>query len=56
MRGPRKDPKKGVLTVREGERRQFGGVMVGVLVPISVEGGGGRQERRGGQREGSNTR
>lgn len=30
--------------------------MVGVLVPISVEGGGGRQERRGGQREGSNSR
>jgi len=31
--------------------------MVGVLVPISVEGGtGGRQERRGGQREGSNAR
>jgi len=30
--------------------------MVGVLVPISVEGGGGRHERRGGQREGSNTR
>jgi len=27
-----------------------------VLVPISVEGGGGRQERRGGQREGSNSR